>query len=154
MDSCLFLPAWVKRLTGFGLVGATVVLFVGPLLAALAEITVCVAIGFLMWLPLHTVFVGPHCPWKRAHRGGRQWQRRLASCYDVLQMQCRTSKTAVGAWWPVAQSMMREGFSGAICGGMLMAVAGFQEGPLVAAVLAGAVAGAVLGYNNSRQPRA
>jgi hypothetical protein len=151
MDSCLSLTCWLKRLAGFGLAGAGFVLFAGPILTAVLTIAVMALVGFLMWLPLHTAFVGPCSTWRNACEGGKRWRRRVGHWWWAVDRGCGSVASTVGntivTWWPVVVGTLREGISGAILGGLVILLAGIQ-GPAVAlAALIGGMAGIVVGFH-------
>jgi hypothetical protein len=154
MESCLSFSCMVKRLTGFAVAGAVIILLAGPLLTLMAAIGVCVLVGFLVWLPLHTVFVGPHSTWKNACDGGRRWRGRAVGCCGMAGRHCRQVGTQmtewVAGWLPVIGGMLREGTCGAILGVLAAVVAGLQESAAVATVLTGCLLGIVVGFNHAR----
>jgi hypothetical protein len=153
MESCLSFSCMVKRLTGFAVAGAAVILLAGPLLTIAVAISVCVLVGFLLWLPLHTVFVGPQSTWKNACDGGRRWRRRAFGCCGLVGRQCRYAGTQltelVAGWLPVVGGTLREGVCGGIVGGLVVGGAGLKDSAAAIAILAGCVLGIVVGFNHA-----
>ena len=64
MESCAILLGCVKRLTWFTVAALAIVVLAGPILGIVVTLGVFALIGFLLWLPLHTVFCGPHSSWR------------------------------------------------------------------------------------------
>jgi hypothetical protein len=148
MESCAWRASFIKRLAGFTLAGGVVVVFAKPIFLALLAATACAVIGFLAWLPAHTVFVGRHSAWRRACDRGRHWPGQLAVWCQPLDHGCRAGLRRVceagRRWLPVVGAVLLESVSGAVLGGLVSAVGGAREmaGP---AVLLGAAAGAAVG---------
>jgi hypothetical protein len=153
MESCVSLTCVVKRLTYLALAGLGVVVLAGPILTVAALVGTFALIGFLVWLPLHTVFVGPQSTWKNACDGSRRWGRRVGGCCGMVGRNCRCVGTKVvemaEGWWPLVGGAIREGLGGALVGILVVVLAGLHEAPAVAAVLAGAMVGIAVGLSNA-----
>jgi hypothetical protein len=153
MDSSISLSLLIRRLIGFAVAGFAVIVLAGPLLTIAAMIGMCVLIGFVLWLPLHTVFVGPQSTWKNACDGGRRWRHRALGCCGIVGRQCRSvgvgATSLVAACWPVVSGTVREGACGAISGGLVVMVAGLKGPAAAAAVLTGGALGVLVGLHHA-----
>jgi len=148
METCL-LTGWLKRLTGFVAAGFAVIVLAGPLLGILVTLTTFALVGFLLWLPLHTVFFGPCSAWRSTCEGSKRWRQHVAGgvrssadCYHAFGM--RVGQFA-GWAWPRVKRVSVEAFCGAALGVLIVALTGAKEGAAVAAVATGLVAGGLLG---------
>jgi hypothetical protein len=154
MDSCLSFTCVLKRLTGVFLVGAVFLLLAGPLLTVFAVVGVCVLIGFVIWLPLHTVFVGPQSTWRNACDGGRRWRRGMVGGCALVGRHCISTGAKVGqifeGWWPVVSATIREGVCGGLVGVLVVVLAGLQDAAGAAAILTGCLLGIAVGVKASR----
>src|SRR2546430_13817991 len=117
METCPILTGLLKRLAGFTVAGFAVVILAGPILSALVTLGVFALIAFLLWLPLHTAFFGPHSAWRSTCEGSKQWRRRMAACVRSADGRCHAFGTRVMEFvrwvWPPLKRMSVEGFSGA-----------------------------------------
>jgi hypothetical protein len=136
MESCPHLSAWLRRLHGGMLAGGCLLLLAGILIKGLAVIAVCGTVGMLMWLPLHSVFVGTHTVLRRPC-APRWW-----SC---CRQKCRAFAEAVHQtleiWVPAAAAALVEIVCGAIIGVMVALIVGLTGSAVGAAALLGAAAG-------------
>ena len=149
MESCAILLGCVKRLTGFTVAALAIVVLAGPILGIVVTLGVFALIGFLLWLPLHTVFCGPHSSWRSTCEGAKKWRRHMAACVRSTDDRCHAFGVRVAdfvRWcWPRVRRVGVEAFCGAAVGVLIVVLTGAQEAPAVAAVAVGLTAGALLG---------
>jgi hypothetical protein len=138
MEICPLLLPWLRRLALCTVIGTAALVLSVVLVKVAVVAAVFALVGCLLWMPLHTVFRGPHSSWRCAKRG----------CHDAGRC-CRTALERVEAfaagWWPRVWGVAVESFCGAAVAMALVLLAG-MDGPVVAiAGAVGMIAGAVLG---------
>jgi len=145
MVSCVTAQVWTKRLACFALVGFAFIVLAGPVLSLLVTAAVFGLIGFLVWLPLHTVFVGPKSAWCKTFRGGSRVTRKFKDMCVATENGCRGIGTKVAEWWPPVRGFVRESSSGAAVALGVVLLAGVDGPGVLIASLIGGLAGAVVG---------
>jgi hypothetical protein len=148
MDQSLGVGRFLRRFFCCTAAGAGVVIFAKPLVLMAVVVGVCAAIGFLLWLPLRTVFAVGRNPWQKACGYGRRW-------LDPVRHKCRQTadiiRNLVERTTPVVSGLLLEGVSGAVVALVLAVAVGAHNKAIPAAALSGALAGALLALTRSRQ---
>jgi hypothetical protein len=148
MELCPRFGRFVRRFVGLTIFGAMVLLFAGPILALLIPMTACAAIGFLVWLPVHTLVFGHRGAWRRVHERGRRCRELLQSRARAVQCRCKAAahiiNNIVERWLQGMRQFLLEMTCGALVG-ILVALATDAGEPEVAlAALLGAAAGTAI----------
>ena len=112
---------------------ATVVLF-----KAIVFVAVVLGIGFLLWMPLHTVFFGPQSTWRMLCEGKARWAARLSGL-----------RSRIASALPSMGHLAMEVAGGALVGMAVTALA-VEPQPWAGALVGGA-AGVILAMAHLRR---
>jgi hypothetical protein len=152
MDSSPTQNRFLRRFLGCTAGGAAVVIFAKPLIILTVVVGVFATIGFLLWMPLRAVMVGPQRSWQSVCGQGRRW-------LNPMGQKCRrattTLRAAVQRATPLVSHVLLEGVSGAVVALMLTVAAEAhtaKKSPVVlVAALSGAGAGSLLALAHRRR---
>jgi hypothetical protein len=147
-DAMEYCPSFAKRLRrfgGFAAGGALVLLFLKPVLIVFLMVSACAAVGFVVWLPMHTVFFGRratcHATWERS----REWRHRAIAKLRAQRQRCEMVAQSVGdmldRWARVVWAAFVEITSGTVTGILIGVALNVGE----AAVGLGALLGGLIG---------
>jgi hypothetical protein len=148
MDICFGLGRLVRRFIGLAVFGALVLLFAGPILALLIPVTVCAAVGFLLWLPAQAVVLGRRGLGWRSYERACRYRGLLLSRAKTVRSRCRAAVQRINSlaarWWLGMRQMTLEVTCGALVG-ILVAMATEAAEPEIAVdALLGAAAGSAV----------
>jgi hypothetical protein len=146
MESCPSLTGVLRRLTCLTIGGALILLFAGPLLTLLVMVAVCAAVGFLVWLPVHTALFGRHGVWRHALEHGKRCQACLEMAWTSGQRRWTATaqrlSSAMGRWLQVVREMVLETACGALVGTLVEVLSDAGGSGTGLGALLGAAAGA------------
>jgi hypothetical protein len=135
--SSLTLGRLVRNLLLLAALGFVAVQFAKPLLTVTVTVLVFALVGFLLWLPLHTLVFRRRAPLRQSFDQSRELSRQALA---GLRHGC----TRLGEWAAVLAPMLLEVASGLVLGGLLVWAYSGQQVEQESLAL-GAAAGAVCG---------
>jgi len=157
VESSLNFGRLLRNLVWLALLGFMAVVFAGPVVSAVALILAFALVGFLLWLPLHTLVLGRRAPLRHSFDCGRSASVRVlvglgAGCRLADQMRRRLGEVIWGLA-SVAGPMLLEVTSGMVLGGLLVWA---YEGPkedseaMPLGIFAGMIAGVLVVWSRRR----